>query len=188
MPAGGVGGAGMRSPHLIAAACTASDPADRYHRAEEAIWEEYAGSLVAFPRTWLSLEEGAMVLAEEIDEVWDEVRANHLGRAHLEAAQAGAMALRLIADLYEHSPDPLQRGRVAAAEVSLVRPLVGPRGRALASSHEGYGFLKREFDALWSAIRFDDPARELAARVAATSVRFIAETTSARTALAVVAR
>lgn len=77
-----------------------------------------------------------MVLAEEIDEVWDEVRANHLGRAHLEAAQAGAMALRLVADLYERSSDPLQRGRVAAAEVSLVRPLVGPRGRALASSHE----------------------------------------------------
>lgn len=178
----------MRTPHLIAAACTASDPADRYHHGEKAIWDEYAGSLVEFPRTWLSLEEGAMVLAEEIDEVWDEVKGNHLGRAQVEAAQAGAMALRLVADLYEHSPDPLQRGRAAAAQVNLLRPLVGPRGRELASAHEGYGFLKREFDALWSAIRFDDPARELAARVAATSVRFIAETSIARVALAVAVR
>lgn len=188
MPADGVGGAGMRIPHLIAAACTASDPDARHGHAENAIWDEYARSLVAFPRTWLSLEEGAMVLAEEIDEVWDEVRANHIGLAQKEAAQVGAMALRLIADLYEHSPDPLHRGRIAADEVHLVGPLVGPRGRALASSHEGIGFLKREFDALWSAVRFDDPARELAARVGAASVRFIAETTSARAALAVSGR
>ena len=52
--------------------------------------------------------------------------------------------------------------------------LVGPR-RPFASSHEAFGFLKREFDALWSAIRFDEPARPIAAQVAALAARFIAE-------------
>ena len=58
----------------------------------------------------------------------------------------------------------------------------------MASSHEAFGFLKLEFDALWSAIRFDEPARPVAARVAAMAVRFIAETASAPARLEAVAR
>lgn len=178
----------MRTPHLIAATCTTSDPDNRHKEAEKALWDEYARTLVVYPRRWLTAEEGAMVLREEVEEAWDEVKANHIGLAQAEAAQAGAMALRFIADLYEYSPDALERGRIAAAEVHLVRPMVGPQGRALTSTHEGMGFLRREFDALWSAVLFDDPARERAARVAAMTVRFIAETCSARRAVAVAVR
>ena len=71
----------MRTPHLLASACTASDPEARYHQAELAIWEELARSLAEYPQIWRSLEEGAMVLGEEVDELWDEIRGNHVGRA-----------------------------------------------------------------------------------------------------------
>jgi len=177
----------MRTPHLLAG-CTATDPASAYCHAELAIWDEFQRSLVDFPRVWLSPEEGAMVLGEEIDELRDEVRANHIGRARAEAMQVGAMALRFNADLGERTGSAHDRGRAAAAESHLVRPFVGPQGRSLASSHEGLGFLQREYDALWSAIRFGDPTRELPARVQGMAVRFIAEITSVSSVVAVPGR
>lgn len=169
----------MRTPHLIAAACTASDPDARYGHAESAIWEEWQRSLTEYPQIWRSPEEGVMMLGEQVDALWAEVRGSHIGLARAEAARTGARAVRFIADLYEHRGAARDRGRIALADTQAVRALVGPRARMLSSSHEGFGFLKREYDALWSAIRFDDPARELAARVAAMSVRFIAEITCA---------
>ncbi len=177
----------MRTPHLLASACTASDPEARYHQAELAIWDELMGSLAEFPQTWCSLEEGAMVLGEEVDELWDEIRGNHIGRARAEAAQVGAMALRFIADLYQPT-GPSFWYRTAADEQHAALALVGPEGRTFSSSHEAFGFLKREYDALWSAIRFDEPARPIAARVAAMSVRFIAEITSVSAPVAVAVR
>lgn len=180
----------MRTPHLLASACTASDPEHRHHQAELAVWEELIASTVLYPRVWCSAEEGAMVLAEEIDELWDEIRANRIGRARAEAAQVGAMALRFIADLYElDGPGGArQRCRAAADEQHAAMAGAGPRGRQFASGHEAFGFLRREFDALWSAIRFDELARPAAARVAALAVRFIAEITTSSTPLAVSVR
>lgn len=166
----------MRTPHLLAGAC-ASDPADRVRRAELAVWDELTASQSAHPAQWLSLEGGAMVLAEEVDELWDDVRADRLGHARAEAAQVAAMAIRFVADLYEPPGPALERFRTAAAAVSAES--VGPRGRVLTSGHEGFGFVRREFDALWDAVRFDDPARAAALRVAAAAVRFIAEIHSA---------
>lgn len=165
----------MRTPHLLAAARVATNPDEGYQHAEWAIWEVLTRSLEQYPRIWKSPEEGAMILAEEVDELWEEVRGNHLGLARAEAAQVGAMALRFIADLYEPGGDAVSRCRAAAAEAHRQRPQVGPRGRSAAGAHEAFGFLRREYDALWSAIRFDDPPRAAAARVAAAAVRFIAE-------------
>lgn len=178
----------MRTPHLLASACTTSDPEARYHQAELAVWQELTHSYAEYPQIWRSLEEGAMVLGEELDELWDEIRANHIGRARAEAAQVGAMALRFDADLFQQSGSARQRGRVAADEARTVLSVAGPQDRVFASSHEAFGFLKREYDALWSAVRFDEPARPMAGRVAALSVRFIAEITGAATPLAVAAR
>jgi len=170
----------MRTPHLLAGACTAGDPEGPYRHAELAIWDELTRSLAEYPHTWPSLEEGAMVLAEKIDELWEDLRHNRIGRARAEAAQVGAMVVRFIADLYEHG-SARERCRAAVAQQQAVREAVGPKGRALSSSHEAFGFLKREDDALWSAICFDDLARPAAARVAAMAVRFIAEITSVST-------
>ena len=178
----------MRTPHLLASACTASDPEARYHQAELAIWDELVLSLAKFPQTWRSPEEGAMVLGEEVDELWDEIRGNRIGRARAEAAQVGAMALRFIADLSQPTGSAEIWYRTAADEQHAVLASVGPQDRPFSSSHEAFGFLKREYDALWSTIRFDEPARPFAARVAAMSVRFIAEITAASTPVAVAVR
>ena len=79
----------MRTPYLLASACTASDPEARYHQAELAIWDRLTGSLAEYPRIWRSPEEGAMVLAEEVDELWDEIRGNHIGRARAGPPRSG---------------------------------------------------------------------------------------------------
>lgn len=169
----------MRTPHLIAAPHRAGDRGAGYRHAELAVWDELQASREVFSSRWLSPEEGAMVLAEELDELWDEIRGNRVGLARAEAAQAGAMALRFIADLYESADSARDRDRRAADAAGVARGAVGPQGRVLASTHEGFGFMRREFDALWSAIRFDDPPRLCAVRFAAVSVRFIAEISSA---------
>lgn len=161
---------------LLASGCSTSDLDGRHRQAELAIRDELTAARRAYPRTWLSLEEGTAILSEEVDELWDEVRFNHIGLARAEAVQVGAMAVRFISDLYEVGHD-VDRDLAASAEVAPMVPNVGPRGRALASSHEGYGFLKREHDALWTAVRFGDPARPAGARVAAMAVRFISEIT-----------
>lgn len=168
----------MRTPHLLAGAC-AADPADRVWRAELAVWDELTGSLTEHPDQWRSLEEGTLVLAEEVDELWEDVRRNQLGHARAEAAQVAAMAIRIVADLYEPPGPALGRFRAAMAAVAEVRGSVEPRGRVLASGHEAFGFVKREYDALWAAVRFDDAARAAGLRVAAAAVRFIAEIHSA---------
>lgn len=180
----------MRTPHLLASACAASEPEARYHQAELAVWDELVDNFAARPQIWRSPEEGAMLVGEKVDDLWDEIRNNHIGRARAKAAEVGAMALRFIADLYE--PDgpggAQERGRSAAADQHDVLAVSGPRGRQFSSSHEAFGFLKREYDALWSAIRFDEPPRPAAARVAALSVRFIAEITTAASRMEVAVR
>ena len=169
----------MRTPHLIAAACTASDLDARYGHAESAVWEELHRSMSQHPRALASPEEAVMVLAEELDELWDEVRGDHIGLARVEATQVGAMAVRFTVDLVARGGTFGDRARTALADARGLRAVVGPRGRLLVSSHEGFGFLRREYDALWSAVRREQPASEFAARVAAMSQRFIAEVAGA---------
>lgn len=48
-----------------------------------------------------SSHEGYAVLAEEVDELWDEVKGNRIDLAIEEAVQVGAMAIRFIADMRE---------------------------------------------------------------------------------------
>lgn len=159
--------------------CISVDPEAPIRYAELDIRSELARSFAEYPQLWRSPEEGAMVLREEIDELWDEVRGNHLGLARLEAVQVAAMATRFVADLCEHSGPAKLRCQAAVAELHAMRPHVGPRGRELSSSHEGFGFLEREFDALWAAITAGAATRTAAIRVAAAAVRFIAEITPA---------
>lgn len=170
----GASGAGMRTPHLLAGSCASADPEALFRYAALAIWDELVDSLARYPRPWGSAEEGAMILAEEVDELWDDVRGNRIGCARAEAAQVGAMAIRFLVEVSEPGGVIRQRCRDALAEQARRRGEVGPQ-RRLLSTHEGFGFLKREYDALWCAVSSGDPARSAAQRVAAMAVRFIAE-------------
>ena len=46
-----------------------------------------------------SSHEGYAILKEEVDELWDEVKANRPNRAREEAVQVAAMAIRFLIDL-----------------------------------------------------------------------------------------
>lgn len=63
---------------------------------------ELARARAKFPGAQNSAHEGYAVLAEEVDELWDEVKANHperKARMRTEAIQVAAMAIRFIEDV-----------------------------------------------------------------------------------------
>ena len=51
-----------------------------------------------------STHEGYAVILEELDELWDEVKANRTDRACAEAVQVAAMAIRFIVDVSGREP------------------------------------------------------------------------------------
>ena len=66
------------------------------------ILAELARARAKFPRPQASAHEGYAVLAEEVDELWDEVKGNHPernARMRAEAIQVAAMALRFIEEV-----------------------------------------------------------------------------------------
>jgi hypothetical protein len=66
--------------------------------------EELQRARMKFP-PFASAHEGWAILWEEVDEMWDEVRANNRTRARYEAMQAAAMALRFLVDIPGDSLD-----------------------------------------------------------------------------------
>jgi len=46
-----------------------------------------------------STHEGYAVILEELDEMWDEIKANEPGKASMESVQVAAMATRFVVDL-----------------------------------------------------------------------------------------
>ena len=67
----------------------------------EAIRREALRAITLFP-AFNSGHEGKAVIEEELDELWEEVKANALGTSPAmarEAVQLGAMAVRFLADV-----------------------------------------------------------------------------------------
>lgn len=64
---------------------------------------ELSRVLSIYTRPYASLHEGAAILREEHDELWDEVkkREQHLPSARKEASQVAAVAIRMMAELCE---------------------------------------------------------------------------------------
>lgn len=58
-----------------------------------------------YPTNFNSVHEGYAVLAEETDELWDEVKAKEFDKAkgEKECVQAGAMVCRFIVELTENN-------------------------------------------------------------------------------------
>ncbi len=59
---------------------------------------EIGHAVEKFPK-FASHHEGYAILLEEVDELWDEVKANNHTKAKAEAIQVAAMAVRFITDL-----------------------------------------------------------------------------------------
>lgn len=70
----------------------------RYAEASQEIVQEAMSARFRFA-PFNSSHEGYAVLAEELDELWDDVKANDIEHSIAEAVQVGAMALRYIADM-----------------------------------------------------------------------------------------
>lgn len=73
---------------------TVADWQQEYARASEAIAAEAMQARQKFA-PFNSSHEGYAVIAEELDELWDDVKANNIEHSIAEAIQVGAMALRL---------------------------------------------------------------------------------------------
>ena len=78
--------------------------ASRLAMADEVMREvraELDRAFAKFPRLSSSSHEAYAVLLEEVDELWDDVRANDESGQRKEAVQVAAMAVRFIVDLFE---------------------------------------------------------------------------------------
>ena len=58
--------------------------------------DELLRSLTSFPQPLASAHEGYAVLLEELDEAWDEIKANRPTQAAEEMVQVAAMAVRFL--------------------------------------------------------------------------------------------
>lgn len=150
--------------------------------AERDIRNELQRSWTLF-RPFASPLEGLWVLKEEVDELWEAVRANDIEHAITEATQVGAMAERL---MIETGPQCFRaRAKRADSARSVVRASVelsrDERPRPAASPHEGFGYIHRAFSRLSAAVNDDRPhsARIHASAVAAEIIRFITEARAA---------
>ena len=84
----------------------------QYSQARDDIYREATSAREQFP-PFNSAHDGWAVLWEEVDEIWDEVRADNVEAAIAEAIQAGAMCVRFVADM---------RAKLAAKAIEHVRP------------------------------------------------------------------
>lgn len=77
------------------------------------VWAEVRAELdrawTKFPRISSSAHEAYAVLQEEVEELWDEVKANNRQCQRAEAVQAAAMAVRFIVDLFFAAPAEVDR-------------------------------------------------------------------------------
>lgn len=89
---------------------------------------------------FVSAHEAWAVLYEEIDELWDEVRANRPDRARCEAVQVAAMSVRFIRDAPPARRDlDTTLSQLAEQCHGIERRL----GRPLNSAHEGWAIISR---------------------------------------------
>jgi hypothetical protein len=65
------------------------------------IASEYAKALRKHKKGFNSTHEGYGVVLEELDEAWDEIKADDIPASCDEMAQVGAMAMRYLVDLSE---------------------------------------------------------------------------------------
>ena len=75
-------------------------PRDKYSDAAvAAYWEVIRAMEIHGNKDFASAHEGYAILEEEVDEAWDEVKADNIDLAKKEMNQVAAMAIRFVAEL-----------------------------------------------------------------------------------------
>lgn len=152
--------------------------AGAYSAAIGAIWDELADARARF-RPLVSLTEALWVIAEEIDELWEAVRAEDTTEAVAEATQVAAMAVRLVVEAGPRRDSDCEFAIASARLVvqTLVVTSRDERPTPCASLKEGYGLLHRHFSRLVKAVEDDraEGATNHALALAAATTRFVAE-------------
>lgn len=69
------------------------------------VLREYESAARAWP-AMQSAHEGYAVILEELDELWDEVKAQDFRRMEEEAVQVAAMAMRFVIDVCRKPTEP----------------------------------------------------------------------------------
>lgn len=67
--------------------------------AVESVLDAYDAAIIKHKNPMQSMHEGYAVLKEEVDELWDAIKADDYEAAQEEVTQVGAMALRFLVDL-----------------------------------------------------------------------------------------
>ncbi len=88
----------MSAPGLTPVAAELSRMRD-VRRVTGCVASELVDAYGKFPESFHSAHEGYAVLLEEVDELWDAIKADDLPHALEEAVQVAAMAIRFIVDL-----------------------------------------------------------------------------------------
>lgn len=73
-------------------------PDGKYGEATQAVYEEVKRAKSIHKQDFNSTHEGFAVLKEEVDEMWDDIKANKLNPSIQEAIQVAAMAIRYVAE------------------------------------------------------------------------------------------
>lgn len=73
-------------------------PDGKYGEATEAVYNEVRRAKSIHKTDFNSPHEGFAVLKEEVDEMWDDVKADRLQLSVQEAIQVAAMAIRYVAE------------------------------------------------------------------------------------------
>ena len=67
----------------------------------DAIAEEYRRTKEVYPNPMHSTHQAYAVLLEEVDEMWDAIKANDVSQAKKEAVQVAAVALAFLLEIVE---------------------------------------------------------------------------------------
>lgn len=76
------------------------------------IIKAYEYAVEKHPQGFASAHEGYAVLLEEVDELWECIKEGYLPGILLEAAQVGAVALRILVDVCGYDPGIGSRNRL----------------------------------------------------------------------------
>lgn len=115
--------------------------------------------------------EGCMILKEELDEMWDDIKSNFTTRAILECRQVAAVAIKNLLNFSD--------------KATIINVLFGIKDdlsrefylKKFNSTHEGYGYILESYEQFWNKVKMGNINYncDSCIPIAALSVKFIVD-------------